>query len=42
MNEFMKSHPVKPILLISDAGADSHEANKLVLDYGIIPVIATE
>ncbi len=25
---------------MSDAGPDSHESNKLVLDYGIIPVIA--
>jgi len=36
----MKSSETKPIFIISDAGPDSHESNKLVLDYGIIPVIA--
>ena len=40
VNEFMNSASIKPILLLSDAGADSHEANKLVLGHGIIPVIA--
>jgi hypothetical protein len=40
MNNSMKSSKVRPILMICDGGADSHEANKIVLDYGIIPVIA--
>jgi hypothetical protein len=30
----------KPKYLLSDAGPDSHESNKLVLGYGIIPIIA--
>ncbi len=36
----MKSSQTKPIFIISDAGPDSHESNKLVLGYEIIPVIA--
>ncbi len=36
----MKSSETKPIFIISDAGPDSHESNKLVLGYEIIPVIA--
>ncbi|MBU4222073.1 MAG: hypothetical protein KKA10_10725 [Euryarchaeota archaeon] len=36
----MKSPAKKPILIMSDAGPDSHDSNKLVLEYGIIPVIA--
>jgi hypothetical protein len=38
--EGMNSYQTKPTFIISDAGPDSHESNKLVLDYGIIPVIA--
>ncbi len=30
----------KPNFILSDAGPDSHESNKLVLRYGIVPVIA--
>lgn len=30
----------KPHFILSDAGPDSHESNKLVLEHGIIPVIA--
>ncbi len=30
----------KPHFILSDAGPDSHESNKLVLESGIIPVIA--
>lgn len=36
----MKSSEKRPIFILSDAGPDSHESNKLVLRYGIIPVIA--
>jgi len=36
----MKSTEKRPSLLLSDAGPDSHDSNKLVLEYGIIPVIA--
>ncbi len=38
--EGMKSTEKRPSLLLSDAGPDSHDSNKLVLEYGIIPVIA--
>ncbi len=40
VNDGMKSAHIKPIFILSDAGPDSHESNKLVLGYGIIPVIA--
>ncbi len=40
VNDGMKSSETKPIFMICDAGPDSHESNKLVLSYGIIPVIA--
>lgn len=30
----------KPIAILSDAGPDSHDSNKLVLECGIIPIIA--
>jgi hypothetical protein len=36
----IKPHAKKPILIMSDAGPDSHESNKLVLEYDIIPIIA--
>ena len=36
----IKSPAKKPNLIMSDAGPDSHDSNKLVLEYGIIPVIA--
>jgi len=35
----MKSKEKRPSLLLSDAGTDSHDSNKLVLEYGVIPVI---
>ncbi len=38
--EGMKSTVKRPKFLLSDAGPDSHGSNKLVLEYGIIPVIA--
>ncbi len=38
--EGIKSSEKRPIFILSDAGPDSHESNKLVLGYGIIPVIA--
>ncbi len=38
--EGMKLTEKRPSLLLSDAGPDSHDSNKLVLEYGIIPVIA--
>jgi len=38
--EGMKSTVKRPSLLLSDAGPDSHGSNKLVLEYGVIPVIA--
>ncbi len=38
--EGTKSTIKRPILILSDAGPDSHESNKLVIGYGIIPVIA--
>lgn len=38
--EGMKSSEKRPAFILSDAGPDSHESNKLVLGYGIIPVIA--
>ena len=36
----MKSTVKRPKFLLSDAGPDSHESNKLVLGHGVIPVIA--
>lgn len=36
----IKSPAKKPILIMSDAGPDSHDSNKLVHEYGIIPIIA--
>ncbi|VVB88344.1 Uncharacterised protein [uncultured archaeon] len=36
----MKSFGIKPKFLLSDAGPDSHDSNKLVLEYEAIPVIA--
>ncbi len=38
--EGMKTFEKRPAFILSDAGPDSHESNKLVLGYGIIPVIA--
>jgi hypothetical protein len=38
--EGMKSTVIRPKFLLSDAGPDSHESNKLVLGHGVIPVIA--
>jgi hypothetical protein len=38
--EGMKSTVKRPKFLLSDAGPDSHDSNKLVLEYGIIPIIA--
>jgi len=38
--DYLSSTAIKPILLIGDAGPDSHESNKVVLNYGVIPIIA--
>jgi hypothetical protein len=40
MKQCMKSATARPVFIISDAGPDSYDANQLVLDHGIIPVIA--
>ena len=40
VTEGMQSTVIRPKFLLSDAGPDSHESNKLVLEHGIIPVIA--
>ena len=36
----MRKTNKRPSLLLSDAGPDRHESNKLVLEYRIIPIIA--
>jgi hypothetical protein len=38
--DYLSSTTIKPIFLIGDAGPDSHDSNKVVLDYGVIPIIA--
>ncbi len=36
----MKSGTHKPIIMVADAGPDSHPSNQVVIDHGVIPVIA--
>jgi len=40
VENYLSSTTIKPIFLIGDAGPDSHDSNKVVLDYGVIPIIA--
>jgi len=40
ISQCMKSTAVKPFCLIADAGPDSHPSNKVVIENGIIPIIA--
>ena len=40
VDDFLSSIDVKPIFLIGDAGPDSHGSNQVVLDHGVIPIIA--
>ncbi len=40
INQCMKSTAIKPLFLIADAGPDSHPSNKVVIENGIIPIIA--
>jgi hypothetical protein len=39
-DDFLSSTDTKPIFLIGDAGPDSHKSNKVVIDHGVIPIIA--
>lgn len=36
----MKSETHKPLFMVADAGPDSHTSNQVVIDHGVIPVIA--
>jgi len=36
----MKSGTHKPLIMVADAGPDSHVSNEVVIDNGVIPVIA--
>lgn len=38
--DYLSSTAIKPIFLIGDAGPDGHDSNKVVLNYGVIPIIA--
>lgn len=38
--DYLSSITIKPIFLIGDAGPDSHDSNKVVIDYDVIPIIA--
>jgi len=40
INQCIKSTAIKPLFLIADAGPDSHTSNEVVIDKGIIPIIA--
>ncbi len=40
VNQCIKSTVEKPLFLIADAGPDSHPSNEVVIEKGIIPVIA--
>ena len=40
INQCMKSTVEKPLFLIADAGPDSHPSNEIVIEKGIIPIIA--
>jgi len=36
----MKSETHKPLFMVADAGPDSHTSNQVVIDHGVVPVIA--
>src|SRR5450759_1368657 len=36
----MKSETHKPLFMVADAGPDSHTSNQVVIDHGVIPIIA--
>ena len=38
--DYLSSTAIKPIFLIGDAGPDGHDSNKVVLNHGVIPIIA--
>jgi hypothetical protein len=40
INQCIKSTTEKPLYLIADAGPDSHPSNEVVIEKGIIPIIA--
>ena len=40
INQCIKSTTEKPLFLIADAGPDSHPSNEVVIEKGIIPIIA--
>jgi hypothetical protein len=40
VNQCIRSTTKKPVFLIADAGPDSHLSNELVIEKGIIPIIA--
>jgi hypothetical protein len=40
INQCIKSTAIKPLFLIADAGPDSHPSNEVVIEKGIIPIIA--
>ncbi len=40
VNQCIKSTTKKPLFLIADAGPDSHPSNEVVIEKGIIPIIA--
>jgi hypothetical protein len=40
INQCIKSTTEKPFFLIADAGPDSHPSNEVVIEKGIIPIIA--
>src|SRR5674536_382296 len=36
----MKSETHKPLFMVADAGPDSHTSNQVIIDHGVIPIIA--
>lgn len=40
VNQCLKSTTEKPLFLIADAGPDSHPSNEVVIEKGIVPIIA--
>jgi len=40
VNQCIKSTTEKPLFLIADAGPDSHPSNEVVIEKGIVPIIA--
>lgn len=40
VDDFLSTIDTKPIFMIADAGPDSHKSNKVVIDHGVIPIIA--